>query len=158
MEHYCCQCYKAQETMLILLEAERMTSALDREEHDFMLHSMTIDNLSLFGLLDVWIAWPNRVCVCVFLCAYTSALGVTGIENSIEQILLTDETDLCHILLPVFGSQWRSWARTARTKRSTLSLVAKRAHDAFSLRHSNNCDGFTASHISHRTASQNQLF
>lgn len=38
--------------MLILLEAERMTSAVDREEHDFMLHSMTIDNLSLFGLLD----------------------------------------------------------------------------------------------------------
>lgn len=40
-----------------------------------------------------------NVCVC------TSALCVTGVEDSIEQILLTDQTDLCHILLPVFRGQ-----------------------------------------------------
>lgn len=33
---------------------------------------------------------------------HTSALGVTDMEDGIEQILLTDETDFCHILLLVF--------------------------------------------------------
>lgn len=43
------------------------------------------------------------VCVCVRRC--TSALGVTGMEDCIEQILLTDQTDFCHILLLVFRDQ-----------------------------------------------------
>lgn len=91
-----------------------------KEKHNVIVYSMTV--------LEDWNAWPNhlRLSKHVCLCGCTSALGVTGIENSIEQILLTDETDFCHILLPVFRSQWRSWACATHTQQSMLSWVANK--------------------------------
>lgn len=67
------------------------------------------------------------VCVSVHVCRRTSAMGVTGMEDSIEQILLTDQTDFCHILLPVFRCQRVSWSHThTHQTQCVLSFVEKK--------------------------------
>lgn len=51
-------------------------------------------------------ACDETASVCECVCP-TSALGVAGKEDGVQQILLTNEADLCHVLLPAFGRRCR---------------------------------------------------
>lgn len=45
----------------------------------------------------------------VRMCGRTSALSIARMKDGIQQILFTDETYFCHILLPVFRGNRGSW-------------------------------------------------